>query len=190
MRWSRRASRVGRGPRGRTPAPTIPAVESPSSGPPERKVEAEAPGERMQPVDQRCHPVVPQPRGSAPHDGVAVIDRNADRFDGTLQSTEQKYRRQPQRDRHDWLAEIFFVAILMQRQPGARLIAADQTGVGRKVAIPGLTGGAPRGLEERRGQRWPWTTAVRVDRIVAVAAGVAHPANGSAIAHRDRHPET
>src|SRR6185312_1648399 len=125
---------------------------------------------------QGQHAVMAQPRRAAPYDHVAMCQRHAQLSIGSLQATEQEYRRNAQRDRHDRLAQITLVAILMQAQARTCLVAIDQTGVRHEAGKAGMRGGGPGQLQESRRHRRPRLADERVERIVAIAAPIADPA--------------
>ena len=85
------------------------------------------------------------------------------------------------------MAQVGFVAVLVQRQARAGLVAVDQAGLGPEARITGGQCGSIGEFNECRRHRRPVPAAVRVDRIVAVATRIADPAEPAAIAHRHRH---
>ena len=85
------------------------------------------------------------------------------------------------------MRQVEFVAVLVQRHAGAGLVAVDQAGVGHKAGKPGCGGGIVRQAQELDGQRRPGRAVVGVERCVAVAAPVAHPAERAAVGQRHRH---
>ena len=89
--------------------------------------------QRMNARLYRQNAVEAQPRRTAPHHHIAMLQQHALHGVAALEAAELKYRRQTERNGNDRLAQIFLIFILMQRQLRARLIAIDQTGVGLKV---------------------------------------------------------
>jgi len=56
--------------------------------------------------------------------------RHAQGSVAALRSAEEKHRGQAQRYRDDGLAEVTLVAVLVQGQPGSRLVAIHQARIG------------------------------------------------------------
>jgi hypothetical protein len=136
---------------------------------------------------ERQHAVIAQTVGSAPDERVAVPEQQALRLVRAPGAAEQEHRRQAERDRDDGRGEIALVAVLVQRQARAGGIAVDQAGIGDKARESGLQRRALRELGKSLGQRRQGLAAVRIDRRVAVAAAVRHPAEAAAVAHDHRH---
>ncbi len=119
-----------------------------------------------------------------------MCQRHAQLSIGSLQATEQEYRRDTQRDRHDRLAQVMLVVILMQAQPRTCLVAVDQAGIRHEAGKAGMRGGGSGQLQENRGHRRPWLAAEWVERIVAIAPAIADPAQWPRIGHAHRHAKT
>ena len=105
----------------------------------------------METVLERGDAVVKEPRRAAPDGDVAMAKRiSGDRI-AALQAAELEDGQQPERDRDDRLREIALVPVLMQRQPGTRLVAVDQAGVRREVLIARFRGGLGREAQKKSG---------------------------------------
>ncbi|MNN62576.1 hypothetical protein D3C81_1778890 [compost metagenome] len=113
--------------------------------------------------------------------------RHAQRPLAALQAAEQEQRRQAEGNRHDRLAQVAFVAVLMQAHARTGHIAIDQAGIRAKVDETRRGGRPPGQLGEHRRQHWPGSAAVRIERAVAIAGPIADPAQRPAVAQRHRH---
>jgi hypothetical protein len=106
-----------------------------------------------------------------------------------LGAAEQEHRRHPERHRNDGRAVVALIAVLVQRQPGAGQVLVDEAGVGGEPVVAcGACRIGGQCLQCRRHGR-PGPAAVGVERVVAIAAAVRHPADAAAVGHRDRHAQ-
>ncbi len=128
-----------------------------------------------------------QPVGAAPHHHVAMRERHALDRVAAREPAELEHRRHAQRHRNDRRAMVAFVAVLVQREPRAGLVAVDQAGIGPEAREARRLGRLAREPRERGGHRGPGLLRQRIDRVVAVAAAVADPAQWTAVRHRHRH---
>src|SRR5262245_23225682 len=113
-----------------------------------------APGEDMLAVGERRDAVEREPRGPAPDDDVTALEPHAAGAILASRAAEEKDRWQAERDGDDRCGEVALVAILMQRQPRAGLVAVDQARVGLEARIARRVGG-PRGevaIDRRQGR--------------------------------------
>src|SRR5262245_7840852 len=90
---------------------------------PERQIDSITAGKRMHAIRQLVDAMIGEPGRTAPHGDIAMLQTNAPRTLVALEATEQKGRRKSQRHRDDRLAVVRLVAILVQRQLGARFVA-------------------------------------------------------------------
>src|SRR5437667_2675460 len=97
-----------------------------SAGPAKSEIDALIAEQRVRAFLERHHPVVAHACRSAPDRHVAVLERDASGLVGPLQAAEEKNRRQAQRNRHDGRTEVTLIAVLMQRETRARLVAIDE----------------------------------------------------------------
>src|SRR5262249_25656817 len=93
-----------------------------------RQVDTPAAEQGMLAVGEQRDAVKEQPRRPAPHHDVAVFQPEALRPVAAPWSAPQENRGQAKRHRNNRLVEVFLVAILMQRQARAGLVAVDQAG--------------------------------------------------------------
>src|SRR5258708_5873570 len=84
-------------------------------------------------VGERRNAVKEKPGRPAPYHDIAMLQPKAAWLVAPFQPAEQEDRRQPQRNRNDRRAEIGLVLVLMQRHPGAGLIAIDQARIRREA---------------------------------------------------------
>ena len=139
----------------------------------EAQVHALAAPLRVRLVLQRQDAVVAQAVLGAPDDDVAVVYGQLRRRVRAPMPAEQEGRGRPQRHRDDGRAVVALVLVLVQTQPRARLVAAEQTGVGPEVVSALATGSL-------------WTQApetIRFDLVGALPSG-SHPRDvGFVLAH-------
>ena len=74
------------------------------------------------------HPVEAHPRGTSPHDHVAVFQKDAPRGIGPLKSAEQENALESQRHRDNGRKQIKIGAVLVDAELCPRLIPVDVAG--------------------------------------------------------------
>ena len=119
--------------------------------------------------------MVREARRTAPHYDVPVLQRQAIRPVGTLQTTEQERCAQSQRQRHDGRREIPLIPILMQRHARTGLIAVDETDIRPQAREARKRRVTLRELTERLGQSGPGASRLGIEWIVAIAFAVGDP---------------
>jgi hypothetical protein len=135
------------------------------------------------------HAVIAEPRGTAPDHYVAVHEPHPHRRALAGEPAEQEHRRDAEGHRDDRRRKVPFVAVLVQGQARARLVAIDQARVRLEGLVTGGRGGGARQLEERFRQRRPRPAALRIHAIVAIPRRVGDPAQRAAVRHRHGHAE-
>src|SRR5690348_1812189 len=118
----------------------------------------------------RGNAVIAKARRAAPDDDVAMPKRKTPWPFRTPQPAEEEHCGKTERDRHDRRTEIALVAILMQRESRARIVAIDEARVGDEAFESCASRRLRRKLHERDGHRRPWTAAVGIACVVAVPA--------------------
>src|SRR5215510_10859020 len=78
----------------------------------------------------------------------------------------------------------------MEREACTRFVPVDQTRIRLETVESPRGGGAHGETPKDRGHRGPGTLSQRIDRIVAIAGSVGHPAGATAIGDCHRHPMT
>ena len=136
---------------------------------------------------ERHHPVKAKAVHPAPHDHVAVLERHAHRPFAAQVTAEEEHRGHAQRNGHDGEPEIPFVAVLVQRQPGAGQVAVDQAGVRRKSGEARQCRRLLRQAQEHVRHRRPALPGNGILLGVAIAAAVAGPAEVAAVGQGHRH---
>lgn len=129
----------------------------------------------------------PQPVFPSPHHYIPMAEWNPLGPVRPLQTTEQEHRRQPQGNRNDWLAEVPFILVLVQAQPGARQVVVDQARIRDEPLEPRYFSSAPGEVEQHLGQGGPGLATFRIGAGVAVTLGITHPTQRPAIGQRYRH---
>ena len=152
---------------------------------PEREIVPAIARQRMISFGQGRHAVKVQPRRAAPDDHVAVPHRDSPWTVGAPWPAPQERRRESKRNRDDRPGEVAFVAILMKRKPRAGAIAIHQARLGGKTRKSGRCRRSLRKPGKERRHCRPWLPGLRVDRVVAIARTIGHPAKPPAIGHRD-----
>jgi hypothetical protein len=92
-----------------------------------------------------------------------------------FRAAEHEGRRQAERDRDDRLREVPLVTVLVQRQARTGLVEIDQAGIGIERGESRFAGRHDSEVAQHRWHRGPRPAALRIDRIVAVAAAVGDP---------------
>ena len=68
---------------------------------------------------------------AAPDHDIAMQQWHPARTVGAFQATPEKDGGDPQGHRHDGFAQVALVAVLVQREPRARLVTVDEADIGR-----------------------------------------------------------
>ena len=141
----------------------------------------------MQAGLQHADTMIGEARRATPDHHIAILQ--AVPFDrvAAIDAAELEDSWQAQRYRDDGRGEILFVAILMQRQFTAGLIAIDEAGIGREAGIACGGGGGIGEMPEDARHRRPGGLGFGIMRGIAIALPVGHPAEGAATGHRHRH---
>src|SRR5215471_4826709 len=114
---------------------------------PEGEIETNSAGQGMLSLLERSDTMIDEPRRTAPHNHVAVFDREAAHRFGTALAAPQEHRGKAERNRNNRGPGIVLVAILMETEFGARDIAVDEAGV-RIVLFETRFGGRTLGKAE------------------------------------------
>src|SRR6266545_4852982 len=152
-----------------------------SAGRAERQIDPVMTGERMVSIGERLDPVEGEPCRATPHDNITALQPHATWPIVTTRAAEEKDRRQPERDRDDRRAEVALVPVLVHREPSAGLVAVDQARIGLEAGESTRSGGARGDALKDGRQRRPGPSRHRVDRLVAIAGAIRHPAEATAI---------
>src|SRR5947208_4139854 len=123
-------------------------------------------------LGQRRDAVEEQPRRPAPYRDIAMLQTKPLWLVAALDAAEHKDSRQPERDRNDRRAKVFFVLVLVQGHARTRLIAVDQAGVRCKTVKAALVGCPPRQFAKAVRHRRPGFAALGIDAVIAIAAAV------------------
>ena len=73
------------------------------------------------------------------------------------------------------MTEVLFVAVLVQRQLGTRVVPIDETGVGQEPGESRFAGSIGCKPRENRGQLRPRTSAFGIRGVVSVPGAIRHP---------------
>src|SRR5262249_36779140 len=142
---------------------------------PEGEIETSSAGQGMPPVPEPSDAVIDEPRRTAPHDHVAVFDRDAAHRVGTALAAPQEHRGKADRNLNNRGTGIVLVAILMETEFRARDIAVDEAGV-RIVLFETRFGGRALGkAEEGPGHRRPSDSSFWIQGIVSISRSIGHP---------------
>src|SRR5581483_1980766 len=132
---------------------------------------------------ERRDAVIEQPRRSAPHRDIAMLEAKAPRLVAPLQAAEHENRRQTERYRDNRRAEVEFILVLMQRHLRAVHVAIDQADLWRETGEAGGIGSTIGKLAKNRRHCRPRLAGFGIDGIVTIAAAIGDPARATAIGH-------
>src|SRR5580698_7770289 len=121
---------------------------------------------------------------SAPHDYVAVFEQDAFRFLGALQAAQQEDAFESEVYRDDGLRHVAFVAVLVQSELGAGLVAIDVQCVGAEVREAGADGTAESEVMQDAWHGWPHADMFRIVRVPPVCECSRSTAIGDHHPHR------
>src|SRR3954447_4458885 len=138
----------------------------------------------------RQHTMVVQPPRPSPYHDVTMHQGDTYRLVFPTQPTPQEDGWQAQRNRDNRRTEVMLVLVLVQRQPGSRLVAIDEAGIRLKTLKAGARSSASSQIEKYARHTRPRLAAFWIHWTIAITRTVCHPAVMTTIRYCYRHAKT